>query len=437
MNIANVINCLKESLSYYRKNRFNVAAMKVMLECLNDICQNDFDGEGNDAKLPSYSVNQKFRDHYRENKLSFIVLQVPLICKKRVVFDEKVFPFRLAEGNQNLSVISFPQYHSDEIYFSEILLCDERLNLNRETFYSNLLFSELDLTEWLSSGKLFAVCRNEDYYVTPQMFIKYIIKKYETHKKLEARERAIDEFSTELVVGEMTFDVFMIEYISQLLIDKLETDDRRVTYKTKFVRYMDLEYCNQFFNDGLLRLTNIRVFRNYTNEYQGDQNEGIYSKRSTFINNYRMRVKAEYCGNAYILCGTTNDTEELQNIFNASAGIVISNIPAFVDDILSSNPEIQVLLTNKCNYFNEESYVESMVKKGVKLGEEGQLLFKKSIVEKEIGRCFGLDDLFTKSGEYEYQQEYRFIVELPFDEDFASIRVNNQKQHSHIVIFNK
>jgi hypothetical protein len=233
----------------------------------------------------------------------------------------------------------------------------------------------------------------------------------------------------------MIFDAYMIEYISHLLTIKFDAKEDLAVYSTKFVRYLDYEYCKQFYDDGRLRLTNIRVFRSYDNEYQGDLNEGIYTKNSIFLGKYRMKAIAEYGGNAYILCGTINDTKALRAVFKASSGVEIRNLPAFADDILSSNPEIQLLVADKCKYNDEDPFIENMVKRGVKIGKNGHLLFSQKIVEEEIGKHFSIMDLFMKHSNYKYQQEYRFIVNLPGDEDFALIKTSKQKHYSRMVSF--
>ena len=178
-------------------------------------------------------------------------------------------------------------------------------------------------------------------------------------------------------------------------------------------RYMNKQYTDLFFNEGILRISSFERFRKYPDEIRGDINEGggvyqNYSKENT-----QNLIFTNTGNNGYMFCSSLIFSEKLMKEFNVDSCIKIKNPLAFSNAILNSIVGSNEAFLGFCNYedhrminktINFFSDTDDLDENGnVKIGGEK---FNKRINE-TIGN--GMDLMFLKESKYQEQFEFRFV----------------------------
>ena len=113
--------------------------------------------------------------------------------------------------------------------------------------------------------------------------------------------------------------------------------------KPKVYRYMYKEFVDNFFKDGSLRLSSFQNFAEHSNEKLKDTGEGREINRLALGsegNDGEVYSVISFGSNAYVLCGSTNYTNDVYEIFSNKSiemeCIKIHNTTAFCESVSSS-----------------------------------------------------------------------------------------------------
>lgn len=172
-------------------------------------------------------------------------------------------------------------------------------------------------------------------------------------------------------------------------------------------RYLEAEYVNEFFEDGSLRLSSFRAFRNHPDEERGDVFEGRANMEISSPNAH-YAICAVNGQETFILSTSTVESRKLKATFSNNSGFRILNSLAFADCVSRQIPGFlrgcqglcsyrdDILLRKKDDepmrspdsYENPEKWAE----------DYGKYVARQAI-----------DAFFIKRAKYSHQGEYRFI----------------------------
>ncbi|MBV5305933.1 MAG: hypothetical protein J0652_04480 [Desulfobulbaceae bacterium] len=172
-------------------------------------------------------------------------------------------------------------------------------------------------------------------------------------------------------------------------------------------RWLETQYVNDFFNNGVLRLPSFKSFRENQDEERGDINEGI-ATQSIKMQNGDFSILGINGTKAYILSTTLVESNNLQSNFNTDDGFRIINSIAFADSISRYIPGFMQGFEGPCFY-----RANLLIKK-----ESPISIYPPAENEnpEEWAKCqdnfvfnHAIDSFFIKNMKYSHQAEYRFI----------------------------
>lgn len=178
----------------------------------------------------------------------------------------------------------------------------------------------------------------------------------------------------------------------------------------KVYRYLNAKFIDEFFNTGKLKIGTFKRFREYPDEILGDKNEGRGLLRATSDKeNFSFNIHTPVGDNAYILCCSLINTDELRKKFNADSCFVINDPLKFSIAISKALNGFDHSRQGFCNY---QEY--RMIKKtlsGLSIDDmtdkEGRII-EDGRIEAKVFKSFDpIEIMFLKESRYSYQQEYR------------------------------
>lgn len=192
-------------------------------------------------------------------------------------------------------------------------------------------------------------------------------------------------------------------------------------------RYLDKSFVDQFFDNGMLRLSSFSAFSKHEDEERLDASEGMGILENVDHEGEGQTLFAVMGQghDAYVLCGSTIHSETLAKAFQANSGFRINDPTAFGVAVAQSIPGFRGGREGSCIYADGK-IVNRQARKldleSMRVSPEG----KELDMGKLFGSLFGMagDDLyFLKIQKYQHQAEYRLLWSVKeLHGDFIDIR---------------
>lgn len=190
-------------------------------------------------------------------------------------------------------------------------------------------------------------------------------------------------------------------------------------------RYMQREFVDLFFEQGILRLSSFSSFSKHKDEERLDAQEGLgVIENIDYAGTGQTMMAAIGQGNdAYVLCGAMKHSSELSSAFGVNSGFRINDTTSFGCAITTVIPRFRGGLEGACIYVDKRVVsrrtgqidIESM---RVSPGANGLDMGKMFTA---ISNIAGDDLLFLKQKRYEHQCEYRLIWSAANTQDYIDI----------------
>lgn len=179
-------------------------------------------------------------------------------------------------------------------------------------------------------------------------------------------------------------------------------------------RYMNREFVERFFEDGILRISSFARFRSYPDEVRGDKSEGGGSIRGTGADKgFAFHLMTQVGENGYMLSASLESSQDLQKQFGADSQFTIVDPLAFAVAISNAIPGSAQVFLGYCNY-----QPHRMIEKAVPglssadfTDNDGNFIIGGPGMMKRMTQMVGtgIDLMFLKEHRYQYQAEFRFV----------------------------
>lgn len=190
-------------------------------------------------------------------------------------------------------------------------------------------------------------------------------------------------------------------------------------------RYMQKEFVDLFFEQGILRLSSFSSFSKHSDEERLDAQEGrgVVTNIDHAGTGQTVMAAIGQGHETYVLCGAMKKTSELLSAFSVDSGFRINDTTSFGCAIANAIPGFRGGLEGACIYVDKRVVsrkagpvdIESM-----RISPEGK--------ELDMGKMFAAisniagDDLFfLKQKIFEHQCEYRLIWSAANAQDYIDI----------------
>lgn len=190
-------------------------------------------------------------------------------------------------------------------------------------------------------------------------------------------------------------------------------------------RYMEREFVDLFFKQGILRLSSFSSFSKHKDEERLDTQEGrgIVANIDHTGTGQTFMAAIGQGHDAYVLCGATKHSSELSTAFSVDSGFRINDTTSFGCAIANTIPRFRGGLEGACIY-SEKRVVN---RKAGPIDLESMRISPER-KELDMGKMFAAmsniagDDLFfLKQKTYEHQCEYRLIWTASDAQDYIDI----------------
>ncbi|MCH9695210.1 MAG: hypothetical protein K0U72_11940 [Gammaproteobacteria bacterium] len=164
---------------------------------------------------------------------------------------------------------------------------------------------------------------------------------------------------------------------------------------------------DQFFSDGVLRLSSFKSFRGHKDEQRGDQREG-HANVHIETPNGTHTIAGLNGQEAYVLCTSTVESKTLEASFETASGFRITDSLRFAEAISMKIPGFVGGMQGLCSY-RDNLVVRKTLDYSVKPPDSND---DPEEWAKDCDRFAGIqirDSLFLKHQSYSHQCEYRFI----------------------------
>lgn len=177
-------------------------------------------------------------------------------------------------------------------------------------------------------------------------------------------------------------------------------------------RYLETEYIDSFFEKGMLRFGSFLKFRTYPDEIRGDKSEGTGAMVSKTQEGMTLVGSTEAGMDAYILCTSVIESEELMKEFKTNGSFRIKDPLGFSLAVANAIPGFSQAVQGFCNYQDLRLVNKEMPGMSTKefTDEQGHLIIGGGLLNRLGGMTGdGTDLMFLKEKKYQKQAEYRFF----------------------------
>ena len=190
-------------------------------------------------------------------------------------------------------------------------------------------------------------------------------------------------------------------------------------------RYMQREFVDLFFEQGILRLSSFSSFSKHKDEERLDSQEGRGVVTNVDFGGSGQTVIAGIGQghDAYVLCGAMKHSGELLSSFSVDSGFRINDTTAFGCAIASAIPGFRGGLEGACIYAERRT----VSRKAGPVDFESMRVSPEA-KELDMGKMFSAifniagDDLyFLKQKAYEHQCEYRLLWSAANPKDYIDV----------------
>lgn len=169
-------------------------------------------------------------------------------------------------------------------------------------------------------------------------------------------------------------------------------------------RYMPKNFVDDFLNQGKLRLSSFKKYREEDHPEKGDEKEGKFQLMG-FFNPGFLHANGGAEDYQYVLCTSMLGNKNIMAQFEANDCFVISNPLQFAAEIASNIPGCKRVFQGVCNY-NENFSVYSP-----NISLEGTNGLAEHQADALLRHTLGSEHFFKKPSKYSSQYEYRFVFE--------------------------
>lgn len=187
----------------------------------------------------------------------------------------------------------------------------------------------------------------------------------------------------------------------------------------QLIRFMEKEYVEQFFNEGILRLSSFDKCKTLEDQNRRDHDEGV-TNLVGMKDDYCIKMRYGIGRNPYLLCASyfMSTPREIKNADGSTAGengVIITNPDEFVKQVLEAlidkGVHITTVLWGPCHYSDKKITKH--------LDQEPKIFSDKSFDAKELilfaNRIGGYDVFFEKSLLFKHEVEWRFAFVVEED----------------------
>lgn len=184
-------------------------------------------------------------------------------------------------------------------------------------------------------------------------------------------------------------------------------------------RYLESQFIDKFFNEGELRLSSFKKFKQHPDEQRGDSHEGK-AILVTGGNNVTAYAIAEFGGNALVMSASEIHQKELYDVFCVDGCFAVENPPMFGLAICRAISNCIAGMQGPCNYYDRrvlEKDSPTLRLEDFGISSNGSVAEPKAVGQAEMNRIagpalqsvFGDDAIFLKTREYAHQREHRLV----------------------------
>ena len=181
-------------------------------------------------------------------------------------------------------------------------------------------------------------------------------------------------------------------------------------------RMLERQYVDKFFEDGTLRLSSFKLFREHNDEERRDTAEGGFGfvkhrEREGDKDSLSAFVLMAPTDNCYIMCGTTIYDPVLFSSFGADSGFRINDTTAFGAAVSSHIPGFNAGIEGGCLYMANRTIERDIGNISLK-DFESEIEPGKDDLTKMMGffsDIAGDDFYFAKDKRFSHQYEYRLL----------------------------
>lgn len=181
-------------------------------------------------------------------------------------------------------------------------------------------------------------------------------------------------------------------------------------------RYLEQEYIDKFFEEGIIQLSSFARFGEHDDEMRKDTNEGnnIITARGE---EHTMYAVAGFGRDAYVLSGSTIESESLMKDFGVDGYFKITDTRAFGREIAKALEQsdrinrVKQGIEGLCEY-RDGNQIQKEIEPRTPEDWQGQSEGDDIPMEemfKEVQRIAGRDPFFVKDQTYQEQSEYRWL----------------------------
>lgn len=178
-------------------------------------------------------------------------------------------------------------------------------------------------------------------------------------------------------------------------------------------RYLKKGHVDEFFDNGILRLSSFEMFSKHNDEQRLDKSEGrgVVSHRNTEGEGSVVIAGVAQGQNAYVFCTSTIYSEDTANAFGTDSGFRIDNIAEFANAVCRHVPGFIGGLEGQCLYLQERVLRRNMGQIDLDSAWRSKDLNTVNVKEMNsfIYSMAGDDLFFLKNSRYANQNEYRLL----------------------------
>ena len=179
-------------------------------------------------------------------------------------------------------------------------------------------------------------------------------------------------------------------------------------------RYMDNEFIDLFFNEGIFRISSFQTYKEYPDEIRGDKGEGSGSYMNMPKEGPKSVVITIVGDDSYMLSTSLHKSKALQKDFNTNGVIEIVdplNFAVALSNSILGNTETCI---GFCNYQENKIVRKQLENIGNPIGSKNHISIGGPEMidhtQKLIGN--GIDLMFLKDLKYQTQSEFRFVWKM-------------------------
>jgi hypothetical protein len=182
------------------------------------------------------------------------------------------------------------------------------------------------------------------------------------------------------------------------------------SYVPMVFRYLESEWVDEFFKNGILRLSSFKKFHQHEDEQRGDKQEGSNMIFGVGSEN-QFGAMTSNGHDAFVLSTSLTYNEDLYHDFDVDACFIIEKPHEFMESIMKAIPEFKGVNFGPCLYQPDRIIQRQMPGfnlDSIKSDDEPNTNDMGKMFN-QINQASGLDVLFSKTNEYAHQHEYRML----------------------------